>query len=69
MNTEDRLIDLESHLAHQDRTISDLNDVIISQQRTIDNLEARLQRIENNVKQISLSTVKDISEETPPPHY
>lgn len=69
MDTEERLMDLEMHLAHQDRTILDLNDVIISQQKIIDNLENRLNRIESNVKQISLSNVKDISEETPPPHY
>ena len=69
MDTEERLMDLEMHLAHQDRTISDLNDVIISQQKTIDNLENRLKRIESNAKHESLSTVKDLSEEAPPPHY
>lgn len=69
MDAEERIMDLEMHLAHQDRTISDLNDVIISQQKTIDNLDNRIKRIEANVKQISLSNVKDLSEETPPPHY
>ena len=31
--TEERFIDLESRLAHQDKLLSDLNDVVTEQQK------------------------------------
>jgi len=68
MNTEDRITELEIQFTHQDNTIADLNDVILSQQKTIDNLESRLLKIESAIKS-GLSNIKDSSEESPPPHY
>ena len=69
MNTEERIIELEIQFTHQDDTIADLNEVILSQQKTIDNLESRLLKIESAIKMVSLSNIKDSSEESPPPHY
>ena len=66
---EDRITVLEIKFAHQDDTISKLNDVIYSQQKTIDDLEFRLSKMESIVKSLLPSDIKDISEESPPPHY
>ena len=69
MNTEDRITGLEIKFAHQDDTISELNDVIISQQKTIDDLEFRLSKMESIIKSILPSDIKNLSDESPPPHY
>lgn len=69
MNIEDRITELEIQFAHQDNIISDLNDVIISQQNTIATLESRLLKVESVANNSSSSEIKDISEEPPPPHY
>lgn len=42
---EDRLIDLESRLAHQETTLDELNEVIVRQQQEIQTLEKQVQSI------------------------
>ncbi len=69
MNIDDRITELEIQLTHQENTIADLNDVILSQQKIIDSLESRFLKIESEVKSGSVSNIKDPSEESPPPHY
>ena len=62
----DRLTDVEARLAHHERMISELNDVITTQWRKIDQLERHLSRIREELQTIEpqRSTV-----EPPPPHY
>lgn len=69
MNIDKRITELEIQFSHQDNTISDLNDVVFSQQKTIDSLEDRILKLEAIIKNVSLSNVKNTSEETQPPHY
>ena len=69
MDIQERIMELEIQLTHQESTISDLNDVVISQQKSIDQLESRLNKLENMIKLSSTTAVKDLSDETPPPHY
>ena len=45
-DTEKRLTDIEERLAHQDRTIQDLSDVLARQWRAIDTLHRDLERLE-----------------------
>jgi SlyX protein len=68
MDIEDRITELEIKSAHQEVTIADLNEVILSQQKSIDGLESRLLKIETEIKTLA-STIKDASEEDLPPHY
>ena len=63
---EERLIEIESAIAIQEKTIDELNQVVIEQRRQIDRL------IKQNLYLAELltnETVKPQSEETPPPHY
>ncbi|MBO5442413.1 MAG: SlyX family protein [Alphaproteobacteria bacterium] len=63
---EERLIDIETAIANQDRIIEDLNQVVIAQGKIIDKLEKQNKYLLDMVNQ---ETVKPLSEETPPPHY
>ena len=69
MDYEKHIIALEEQVSYQDQTISDLNQVILEQQKHIDRLELRLIRLEEKLKELTISNIKDISEESPPPHY
>lgn len=66
---EDRFIDLESRLAHQDKLLSDLNDVVTDQQQKIMQLEnlckSLLERLHAAVEGMPSS---DSGDERPP-HY
>ncbi len=69
MSIEDRIIELEIKFTYQDDAISQLNDVIVSQQKTIDALESRLAQMEFALERIMGSGFGDPSKEPPPPHY
>lgn len=61
-----RLDALEMRIAHQDRTIADLNDVITEQWRKIDALERRIQQVREEAQ--NMLAPRD-APEPPPPHY
>ena len=63
---EQRLIDIESAIANQDKIIEDLNQMVIMQGKQIDNLMRQNQYL---LSVLESDSVKPQSEETPPPHY
>ena len=66
---DDRLIELESRIAFQDHTLQELNEVIVRQQREIDDLRRELEALRAQLKALAPALVASRSEETPPPHY
>ena len=68
-NTTQRLDDLEAHIAHQDSTIDDLNQVILEQWNEIRALTEKLARLEAKIQTIEQATEADAAPEAPPPHY
>ena len=68
-NMTQRLDDLEAHIAHQDSTIDDLNQVILEQWNEIKLLTEKLTRLEAKVQTIEQAAETDESPEPPPPHY
>lgn len=66
---ENRLVELETRIAYQDLTISDLNAVLIGLRATVDTLAARLKRAEEQLHSGGGSHIRSMDEETPPPHY
>lgn len=66
MDEEQRLIDIEAAIATQEKMIDDLNLVVIEQGKTIDKLVKQNRMLVDALRE---STVKPLSEETPPPHY
>ena len=69
MNSDQKTTEIEISIAHQEKTISDLNQVILDQQKAIEMLALRISQLENKVKVMPVSNIKPISEESPPPHY
>ena len=67
--SEDRLIDLESKLAHQDQLLNELNDVVTEQQVRIMQLEQLSTSLLERVRSIGESTPDDAAQDEKPPHY
>ena len=60
-----RIEDLETRVAHQEKTISDLNEMVLAQWRKIEALERQVTRLGNEMQDVSLSSVPVDK----PPHY
>ena len=63
----ERLVDLESMLMRQERTIDDLNAEILRLNRLFERLEGRFEAHE--ARQDNELMLRPLSEEPPPPHY
>jgi SlyX protein len=63
---EQRFVKLETKLAYQEKTIADLNDVVVVQDRQIDKLERRVAALEQQIAPF-LGQEETIQEK--PPHY
>ncbi len=61
-----RLVSLETLVAHQDKTITELNDAITAQWRKIDALERQVAKLHVEIQNIGVP--RDPTE-PPPPHY
>jgi SlyX protein len=69
MPDEKRLIEIEIKLAHQDKSLEELNDVVYKQQQQIDLLQKSLS---NLTKRLQSGTNNDLEIGPPddkPPHY
>ena len=67
---ENRINDLESTLAHQQREYELLNQVVVEQAQTVERLERRLTSLESSLESVQTRLPDDrdpLSEK--PPHY
>lgn len=67
--SEDRLIDIESKLAHQEQLLLDLNEVLTSQQAKLMQLEQLCQSLIDRVRTIGEAVSGDATSDERPPHY
>jgi SlyX protein len=65
--TEQRIDELEMRLAHQDKTIAELNDVITSQWKKIEGMEWQLRRFGEELEALEASEGPAANQK--PPHY
>ncbi|AKZ61949.1 SlyX family protein [Herbaspirillum hiltneri N3] len=70
MIDEERLVDIELKLTHQEDTVDALNKIVYEQQKKIDELEKLLTALARQVKDAanSVSEPRNIENERPP-HY
>lgn len=66
---EERITNIEIQLMHQESTVQQLNEVVISQQRQIDFLLAEFASLKQQLQSVAISEIRDEGDEVPPPHY
>ncbi|MCF6247801.1 MAG: SlyX family protein [Desulfobacula sp.] len=67
---EERFIEIETKLAHQEKTIKDLNDVICEQQNEIDSLDLICKKLTKLIKEhAQMVSGIDAPANEKPPHY
>lgn len=67
--SEERFIDLESRLAHQDQLLHELNDVVTDQQAKIMQLEELCRSLTDRVRSIGDGGESGDPADERPPHY
>lgn len=67
--SEERLVDIEVKLAHQDQLLVDLNDVVTKQQEKIMELEQLCASLVDRVRSIGEASPGGGAQDEPPPHY
>ncbi|MEM1174101.1 MAG: SlyX family protein [Pseudomonadota bacterium] len=66
---EDRIIELESRLAHQDHLLQELNDVLTDQQSRLMRLETLCRSLADRLQAIGEMMPATGGGDEPPPHY
>lgn len=69
MHHEDRLIELETRLAHQDQAMLKLSDEVYQQQKQIAALEACCRQLLERLEQFTMSERAASPPDEVPPHY
>lgn len=69
MSNEERLVDIEIKLSHQEDAVEELNKVVCLQQKKIDHLEAICEALIRHVKELSDGASEQRATNEPPPHY
>jgi len=67
--SEERFIDLEMRLAHQDQLLNELNDVVTAQQTRIMELEDLCKALIQRVRSVGEGAPEDHPGDERPPHY
>ncbi|MDA1097678.1 MAG: SlyX family protein [Proteobacteria bacterium] len=66
---EQRLVTLESHIAHQDGTIEDLHAMVNAQWTGIEALRRELDQLRGRLLRLEGEMETDHPDDRPPPHY
>ena len=67
MTQEDRFVDIEIKLAHQEDLVETLNQTVYQQSRRIDQLEAMVTKLAEHVRTLQENGQAPLNER--PPHY
>jgi len=67
--SEERFIDLESRLAHQDQMLHELNEAVTAQQANLMRLEELCRSLVNRVKSLGEGMAAGDPTDERPPHY
>ncbi|KZL17773.1 Protein SlyX [Pseudovibrio axinellae] len=65
---EERIVDLEVHIAHQNETIETLNDVVSNQAQVIDRLVGAMGQMKDHLLDTQ-ELVEQVPNNQKPPHY
>jgi SlyX protein len=66
---EDRVIELETRLAHQEQVCDDLNEVLVRQSRDMERLKRELSTLQDRLASAADNREPSPQDNRPPPHY
>ena len=66
---DEKLIDIESKLAHQEHTIAELNEALTDQQSQLSTMAAQMRMLMDRVRAMSEAMPGDDPQNEKPPHY
>lgn len=66
---EQRIAELEMKIAFQEKSLEELNQILVEQQFALDKIQLQLRYLANKLKDYQPSNIATQAEETPPPHY
>ncbi|KAF1048286.1 MAG: Protein SlyX [Herbaspirillum frisingense] len=69
MSSEDRIIDIETKLAHQEDLVDELNKTVYRQQKKIEELEMLLGALAKRFRELSDASQDRAAANEKPPHY
>ena len=69
MGRDERIIDLEERLMHQEKALEALSIANHRQQNQLDQIQRELKQVRQMLLQLSSGEVGDSANEPPPPHY
>ena len=67
--SEERFVGIETRIAYQAHTINELNSTVLSMVNRMAVLERELTSLKDRLSSYGGSHVRELSEESPPPHY
>lgn len=67
--SEERFVELESRLAHQDQLLTELNDVVTAQQSRIMQLDELCRSLIERVRSVGDTMPEGNPDDEKPPHY
>ncbi len=67
--SDEKLMEIETTLAHQEKTISDLSDVMNDQWKEIEALKRQLKMANNKIKELESYVGGDDQSNVKPPHW
>lgn len=68
-NTQNRITDLESRLAHYEQMAEDLSSELYRQGQLIDRLMTHVRLLRDRVLEVESGPSRSPQDERPPPHY
>ena len=66
---DDKIIDLEMTLAHQDKVIADLSDVVNAQWKEIETLKRQLSKTNSKIEELGSAIGGEDQANVKPPHW
>jgi SlyX protein len=63
------MTDLEIRLAHYERMLDEMSEVMARQDQTIDLMAAQIRRLQERLRDMSAGWQASPQDEKPPPHY
>ena len=67
---DEKIIAIETKVAYQDKTIMELNEIVIAQQNELSLIKKELVLLNQKIEAMGAGAgVKPLNEEEPPPHY